>query len=51
MDTTNSVGSAEPIENTTGGVLHRLKVEGMHCRSCENLVIETLGKQPGVSAA
>jgi copper chaperone CopZ len=34
-----------------GPVVRRLRVGGMDCRSCENLLIETLGRQPGVGAA
>jgi Cu+-exporting ATPase len=34
-----------------GPVLRRLRVEGMDCRSCENLLIESLSRQPGVGAA
>jgi Cu+-exporting ATPase len=53
METTEFTGSRaeSDIEGSRGPVLRRLRVDGMDCRSCENLLIETLGRQPGVGAA
>ena len=52
METTEFAGSrTEPeIARSRGPVLRRLRVDGMDCRSCENLLVETLGRQPGVGA-
>ena len=52
METTEFAGSRTESEIATsrGPVLRRLRVDGMDCRSCENLLVETLGRQPGVGA-
>jgi len=53
METTKYTGpkAGSDIAGVAGPVLRRLRVDGMDCRSCENLLIETLGRQPGVGAA
>jgi Cu+-exporting ATPase len=50
MDTTGvtrTTSTGRPL----AAVLHRLHVEGMDCRACEDLLVETLRRQVGVSAA
>jgi Cu+-exporting ATPase len=44
-------GTSSDLASSQGPVLRRLRVDGMDCRSCEDLLIETLSRQPGVGAA
>jgi Cu+-exporting ATPase len=49
MDTTPT--NITNVTGTSGSVLHRVHVDGMDCRACEDLLVETLRRQPGVGAA
>jgi P-type Cu+ transporter len=50
MDITEPTNSTDATA-TSGSVLHRIHVDGMDCRACEDLLVETLRRQPGVGAA
>jgi copper ion binding protein len=50
MDTPEPITKSDAV-GTSGSVLHRIHVDGMDCRSCEDLLVETLRRQPGVGAA
>jgi Cu+-exporting ATPase len=49
MDTTPI--TIEKAAGSSGSVLHRLHVDGMDCRACEDLLVETLRRQSGIGAA
>jgi Cu+-exporting ATPase len=50
MDITEPTNITRTTANPDS-VLHRIHVDGMDCRACEDLLVETLRRQPGVGAA
>lgn len=50
-DPTNTTNTTTTATGAVGSVLHRIHVDGMDCRACEDLLVETLRRQDGVGAA